>query len=106
MQIVKKNYRLQKQILENTVELLKIWWELIYSTCTISPEENEAIAHMILCNFPQLELEDISIDYKNSRNGILEYWKQRYKKEISKTIRILPSEESEWFFIAKFKKVA
>ncbi len=104
--VVKRNYRLQKQILENTIDLLKIWWELIYSTCTISPEENEAIIHMLLCNFPQLELEDIKIDYKNSRDWILEYWKQRFKKEISKTKRILPSEESEWFFIAKLKKVS
>jgi 16S rRNA C967 or C1407 C5-methylase (RsmB/RsmF family) len=104
--INKKNYRLQKQIMENSIELLKIWWELIYSTCTISPEENEALVHMILCNYPNLELQDIDLNYVNARDWILEYWKQRYKKEIIKTKRILPSEESEWFYIAKFKKVA
>lgn len=104
--IVKKNYKLQKQIIMNTVDLLKIGWELIYSTCTLSPEENEAIVHMILCNFPNMEIQDIELDYENRRNGLSTFEKSFYKKEVSKSVRILPSEQTEWFFIAKFKKVA
>ena len=34
--IVNKNYKLQKEIIQNTIELLKDNWELVYSTCTIS----------------------------------------------------------------------
>lgn len=102
--VVNKNYKLQKQIIQNTIPLLKKWWELVYSTCTISPEENEAICHMIMCNFSEMEIVDININYKYSRNWIKNFENKIFKNEIEKSIRILPSEETEWFFIAKFKK--
>lgn len=103
--IVNKNYKLQKEIIQNTIELLKDNWELVYSTCTISPEENEAIVHMILWNFPEMKLEEIRLDYTYARKWINKINDKVYRKEVEKTIRILPSEESEWFFIAKFKKI-
>lgn len=104
-QIVQKNYKLQKNIIKNLSDLLKVWWELIYSTCTISPEENEGMVHMILCNYPELQIQDINLDYKNVRPWITKFEGNFYKKEVIKAVRILPSEESEWFFIAKFKKI-
>lgn len=103
--IVNKNYKLQKEIIQNTIELLKNNWELVYSTCTISPEENEAIVHMILWNYPEMKLEEIKLEYKYERKWINKINDKVYRKEVEKTIRILPSEESEWFFIAKFKKI-
>ncbi len=103
-EVVKKNYKLQKQIIKNSIDLLKKWWELVYSTCTISPEENEDICHMILCNYPYMELVDIELNYKYKRNWLTKFENKFFKKELNKSVRILPSEESEWFFIAKFKK--
>lgn len=101
---VKKNYKLQKQIIKNSIKLLKKWWELVYSTCTISPEENEDICHMILCNFWEMELMEINFDYEYKRPWLTKYENKFFKKELDKAVRILPSEETEWFFIAKFKK--
>lgn len=103
--IINKNYKLQKEIIQNTIELLKDNWELVYSTCTISPEENEAIVHMILWNYPEMKLQEIKLDYKYARKWINKINDKVYRKEVEKTIRILPSIESEWFFIAKFKKI-
>ncbi|MDD3145355.1 MAG: RsmB/NOP family class I SAM-dependent RNA methyltransferase [Candidatus Gracilibacteria bacterium] len=104
-EVVYKNYKLQKEIIKNTIPLLKDDGELVYSTCTISPEENEAIVHMILCNFPEIKIQDINIDYKYARNGIKKFGSVAYKSEVEKSIRILPSDETEGFFIAKFKKI-
>ena len=101
---IKKYYKLSKQILEKIIPMLKQWWELIFSTCTLAPEENEAIVHFILCNYPELFIENIKIDSIYSRQWIKSFWKQIYKSEVIKSIRILPSNETEWFFIAKFKK--
>jgi 16S rRNA C967 or C1407 C5-methylase (RsmB/RsmF family) len=36
----------------------------MYSTCTLAPEENEAVVHMLLSLYPELEIQDINIDYK------------------------------------------
>lgn len=105
-EVVFKNAKLQKQILKNVIPMLKNGWELVYSTCTISPEENEDIVHFLLCNFKDLKLEKIDFDYKFARNWLANFWKKSFKKEIANSVkRILPSLESEWFFIAKFKKI-
>ncbi|MDD2907385.1 MAG: RsmB/NOP family class I SAM-dependent RNA methyltransferase [Candidatus Gracilibacteria bacterium] len=103
-EVVNKNYKLQKEIIKNTIPLLKDGGELIYSTCTISPEENEAMVHMILCGFPEMKICDISLDYEYARAGIKKYNNTVYKADVTKSIRIIPSDESEGFFIAKFKK--
>jgi len=104
-EIIKRNYKLQKQILEKIIPLLKKDWTLVYSTCTLAPEENEAVVHMILSNYPELQIQDIDLDYKYSKPWILKFWKQCFRKDVAKSIRILPSEETEGFFIAKFKKI-
>ena len=101
---IKRNYILQKDILKNTISMLKPGWILVYSTCTIAPEENEAIAHYIVSNFKDMKLEDINLEYKNFRPWIKSFWKNIYNKDIVKTIRCLPSGETEWFFVAKFRK--
>ena len=103
----KKNYRLQKDILKDNIAFLKTGGEFLYSTCTISPLENEAIVHFLLCNFPELEIVDLDMtvfwDF-STKAWLTHYWETAYKKEVSKSIRVLPSTQTEWFFIAKFVK--
>jgi len=108
--INKRNYKAQQEILKNTVWLLKSWGQLIYSTCTLDPTENEGIINDLLFRFPELELQDISEYFDRkwlkeiTKSWILKYKKQVYKPEITKSIRILPSKITEWFFVAKFIK--
>lgn len=105
---IKKNYKRQKYILSDALPYLKNWWELIYSTCTIAPEENEAVVHFALCNYPELKLQKLDFQknkYINFAPSLKSFEKLIFKSEISeKAIRVIPSEYSEWFFIAKFKK--
>lgn len=103
--INKKNYNFQKKILNNTISLLKSWWELIYSTCTLDPLENEWIVHFLLSNYKDLELVDLN--FKNSnifKKWIKSYDKYIFNSQVEKSLRVIPSEKNEWFFIAKFKK--
>jgi 16S rRNA C967 or C1407 C5-methylase (RsmB/RsmF family) len=106
-EIIKRNYNHQKNILNNIVPMLKEWWELIYSTCTLAPEENEAIVHFLLSNFKELSIVDIieKLNIKNSRPWIIKFWKTVYRNNVSKSLRILPSKDIDWFFIAKFIKI-
>ena len=50
--------RLQREILEDAVKMLATGGQLVYSTCTWAPEENEEIVAWLLENFP-LELLEI-----------------------------------------------
>jgi tRNA (cytosine49-C5)-methyltransferase len=85
--------------------MLKVGGTLVYSTCTLAPEENEAITHFILSNYPDMELVPVTIDASNMRPGIKQFGKQVYRKEVVNTLRCLPSPETEGFYIAKFRKV-
>lgn len=48
---------LQKEIIENAIRLVKPGGVLVYSTCTIEPEENTQIAQWILDNYSDFELD-------------------------------------------------
>ena len=77
---------------------------MVYSTCTMEPEENEAVVTHLLENFTNAKLLDIDLDIKGTTPGI-EYWSgNSYHRDISKTMRILPSPEMMGFYIAKIYK--
>jgi len=105
---IKKNYKRQKRICDSIVPYIKTGWEFVYSTCTLAPEENEAVIHYLLCNYPELELSPMDIPVSPeiiTKAPLINFEKNSYKKEISeKCIRIIPSEHTEWFFLAKTTK--
>ena len=106
---IKKNYFRQKMICDHVVPYLKKWWEMIYSTCTLAPEENEAIIHYLLCKYHTLSLESINLKdnkYITCKKALKSFEKYIFRKEISEhTLRIMPSKYSEGFYIAKMKKI-
>lgn len=107
----KKNYALQKEILKSNIELLKTGGILLYSTCTLDPLENEWILHFLISNFKNLEIQEIDEYFsEKSIQTISKKWLKSYEnyifnKEVQKAFRILPSTDTEWFFIAKLKKI-
>jgi len=105
---VRKNYKRQKFIIWDVLPYLKDGWELIYTTCTLAPEENEWVAHYILCNHPEMQLQKINLlqsEYITVSPALKSFEKYIYKTEISeKCVRVIPSKYSEGFFIAKFVK--
>lgn len=109
--INKKNYSLQKEIVSNNIDLLKTGWYFIYSTCTLDALENEWILHLLVSNFKNLKIQDISEYFTQSdiqkitKNGVKSYENYIFNNEVQKGVRILPSIDTEWFFIAKLKKI-
>jgi len=96
--------KLQLDIFESIVPLLASGWEIVYSTCTLAPEENEEVVN-IICEKYSLVIEEISLDFEYTRNWLTEFNSKKYSKDLSKTLRILPSKISEGFFIAKLRKI-
>jgi len=62
---------LQKQIIENATKLVKIGGALVYSTCTIEPEENIEILKYTLEKFTNFELDNAAyyIDSELTEDG-------------------------------------
>jgi 16S rRNA (cytosine1407-C5)-methyltransferase len=94
---------LQNMILAAAVKMAKVGAEIVYSTCTLTPEENELIINHALNKYP-LEVLDIELPIK-ANEGFTSYNGEKLRSELSKARRILPWEvDSEGFFIIKMRK--
>jgi 16S rRNA (cytosine1407-C5)-methyltransferase len=100
---VKRLSELQLKLFVSAIKMLKVGGEIVYSTCTLTVEENEMIIDKILKKYPVEVLEfDINIP---SKNGITFYEGQSLDPSLAKAKRILPWEvESDGFFIIKLRK--
>ena len=76
---------------------------MVYSTCTINTEENEQILKWAIENL-NLKILDIKIEIKDKLPIIIENSDKKLKKEIEKSIKIMPSKVQEGFFVAKIQK--
>lgn len=97
----------QHALLVSGLKALKIGGELVYSTCSVSPEENELVIQKIMENYP---VEIVTPpDNLNSYfdSGFHIYNDIRLNNRLKKAIRIFPHKHScEGFFAIKLKKTA
>lgn len=103
---VKYLSKVQKQLFEESIKILKVGGEIIYSTCTHSPEENEEIVDYILNKFGEyIKIIPIKLPIK-TREGITSWEEKKYTSEVKLAQRIYPQDNNtEGFFISKFKKI-
>lgn len=101
---VRKLSRIQKNLVANAIKILKPGGEIIYSTCTHAPEENEEVIDFTLRNFKNINVKNISLPVK-FRKGLTKWQDKTYLNDVKKTCRIYPHDNNtEGFFIAKLKK--
>jgi 16S rRNA C967 or C1407 C5-methylase (RsmB/RsmF family) len=102
--MVKKMAAQQKQMLASGFEALKPGGVLVYSTCTMEPEEDEGVISWLLDNYKGARVEEIKLDIKRSP-AIVEFEDARYNPEVAKCLRIWPQDnDSEGFFVTKISK--
>ena len=96
--------RQQKRLAANAVSILKENGSLVYSTCTLAPEENEEVIQFLLDNF-NVKVEKLELPVK-TRKGISEWNGRQFSKDIENCCRIYPQDnDSEGFFVAKIRKL-
>jgi len=91
---------LQKKIILRGFDLLKEDGEMLYSTCTYNPEENESVVSFLLQNRDAVLIPlDANSEYEK---GILEWKDEKYDTELRKTARFYPHRiNSVGFFMAR-----
>ena len=100
--VVQKLSREQKKLFASAVKCLKVGGEIVYSTCTHSPEENELVVSFALKNFP-LKIEKVELPLK-CRPGVKEWKDEKFEEGVENCCRIYPQDnDSEGFFVSKFK---
>jgi len=92
-------------LLESGRKSLKKGGILLYSTCTISAEENEEVINWFLNSYSDMKIKGIYANIKNCCKGLSLYKGKAFHKDLEKTLRVIPSEEMEGFFICKMVKV-
>ena len=94
--------KLQKQLLSKAIDLLKEGGVLVYSTCTISPKENEAVVEHGLEQGLDIEGFEPGFEYAG---GVKEFQDTVYPEEVEKAVRVYPHHiDSGVIFVAKFRK--
>ena len=101
---VHRHAETQNDLLEAAWKQLKILGTLVYSTCSLEPEEGEVQINNFLSRHDQ-DVEILSINNTNGISGDKTIWKENLDPQVSKTKRIFPSHGKDGFFIALLKKV-
>ncbi|MBU2612473.1 MAG: RsmB/NOP family class I SAM-dependent RNA methyltransferase [Nanoarchaeota archaeon] len=103
---IKALSRLQKELLKSAFMTLKIGGEIVYSTCTHAPEENEGVINFILNEFKdKIEILDFELPLK-TRPGLTQWEGKEYDSRVKKTKRVYPQDNNtEGFFLAKFRRL-
>ncbi len=95
---------LQKKILSESWQLLKSGGTLVYSTCTMAPEENEAVLDYFLRKNPDARLEPLDFPLEN-RIPALSSWNDKpFTSDLSPCLRLVPGNLAEAFFVARLTK--
>ncbi|HDP73895.1 MAG TPA: RsmB/NOP family class I SAM-dependent RNA methyltransferase [Candidatus Woesearchaeota archaeon] len=96
--------REQKKLIENAFRILKKRGVLVYSTCSVDPDENEEVVSWLLERNEDARLEEISLEIKRSK-PFQKFMGRKYHESIEKCLRIHPQDnDTEGFFVAKIKR--
>ncbi|MCD6446172.1 RsmB/NOP family class I SAM-dependent RNA methyltransferase [Candidatus Bathyarchaeota archaeon] len=96
---VKRNAKLQREILRETVKVLKDDGELVYATCSLEPEENELNIDWAVKNL-KLKVEEIDC---YGRPALTEVFGKKLDSSVGNCKRIWPR-ETQGFFVCKLRK--
>ncbi|WP_456470357.1 RsmB/NOP family class I SAM-dependent RNA methyltransferase [Caminibacter sp.] len=101
---VRRFSKLQKELIISAFEALKPGGEMIYATCTFSPEENEEVIDFLLSRYDNAKVLKIDLPIANIQEGITEWENKQYNPDVKKCIRIIPHNAYSGFFFTKIKK--
>ena len=106
--MVKHLAKVQKGLLRAGFKSLKSGGVLVYSTCTLEPEEDEGVVNWVLENFEEVSLEKIEkkeLPGLKRSEAIRAFEKEEYLPDVKKGLRIWPQDNgTEGFFVARFRK--
>ena len=102
--MIKRLSRTQKSLAEAGFKALKEGGSMVYSTCSVEPEENEEVVSHLLSMFPGASLEKVQLPLRSSP-PVSEFEGRSYGSETKKCLRIWPQDNNtEGFFVARIRK--
>ena len=96
---IERNAALQREILKHAVECLSEDGEIVYSTCSLEPEEDELNIDWAIKNL-DLQVEQI---YSHGERGLLNVFGKQLEPSIKYSRRLWPG-DTQGFFVCKLKR--
>ena len=102
---IRKFSNVQQLLLISAIKTAKVGGTIVYSTCSVAPEENEMLIQKMVENYP-VEIEPIPFaDAEPISPGFLSYQDHKFPPAMELTCRTFPHRSGmEGFFIAKLRK--
>ena len=98
----KEKAKVQRQLFSAALKVLKPGGILIYSTCSLEPEEDEETINWALNRYENIKLMELP---SIGSSGITSYNGQQMNPELSRCIRMWPHKtETDGFFLCCIKK--
>ena len=102
---IRKFAGVQRQLIKTAFNNLEIGGEMVYSTCTLEPDEDEGVIDFLLNEFDNAKLEKFSIEMKRGKVSD-EFEGKSYDSDVKKCLKVWPQDnDTEGFFVAKVRKV-
>ncbi|MBI4151859.1 RsmB/NOP family class I SAM-dependent RNA methyltransferase [Candidatus Woesearchaeota archaeon] len=103
--MITKLARQQKELLITAFENLNPGGTLVYSTCSLEPEENEGVVNYLLKKYPSAKVLPATLTGLTTSSPIMEFGGEKYDAQLKHALRIWPQDnDTEGFFVAKIKK--
>jgi len=103
--MVVKIARQQKELIENAFKNLKEGGILVYSTCSLEPEENEGVISWFLDKYSNAKALPAKLPGLKTSPPVMEFEGKKYNKQVKHVLRIWPQDnDTEGFFVAKLQK--
>ena len=104
---VKDSARLQAKLLRSAWQALKPGGRLVYSTCSLSPEENELSVLSLLGTQPDIMVEPVALPTRlPSCSGLTQWQGRALDPRLAQSLRVLPSPRTDAFYICCLRKAA
>lgn len=101
---IRRLQQLQRRLLVQAWQLLEPGGTLVYSTCTMAPEENEAVIDYGLRALSGVSLMSLDNDLPNRVPAVQTWNGRNFNQAIQGCLRLKPSLDIEAFFVCKLIK--
>ena len=105
LNMIKKFASVQRRLASAAIKLLKVGGVMIYSTCTLAPEEDEGVVDYLVSHF-DVVVEAVSLPLK-FRSGVSSFGDLVFDSSCKNCLRLYPQDnDTDGFFVCKIRKLS
>jgi len=97
----------QRRLLASAIQACRPGGTVLYCTCSMAPEENEAVVADVLEHFAEhVEVESVPLPAEAQKAAVpgLVHWRGRgFPAQLDRSVRILPDDDFDAFYMCRLK---